>query len=559
MRKSREQLLDDLGDLGRRLAGRRLTEAREAWADVELALASGARPGDSDAVRGGPPPATAAPGDPAPAPLAPVLTPPLPTDPAPAAETARLRRMIELAPVGIALIDPSGCILECNRAVQQLWQHSRDELRGRSIAHFAHAEDGADILADLRTMTEVPEIRRSERRYYRKDGSSIWVSLVIAPIPDSDGRPPGCIAILDDVTGRRRSEDALREDNQQLAGWVTDLEHRTQEISLLSEMGDLLQACRSPDEAYAVIARMARPMFPTSSGSVHVISSSLAEAVATWGAAVGERLFGPDECWALRRGRVHLVQDQELGLTCKHMHQPQSGASICVPMVAHGEALGLLTLSSPEAEHLPEAKQRLASTVAEHIALALANLRLHERLRSQSIRDPLTNLYNRRYMEESLDREMRRAARGRYPVGIIMLDLDHFKRFNDAFGHDAGDALLREVGGVLQRSIRGEDIACRRSGEEFALILPEASLADASRRAEQLREAIRGLSIEYRRQPLGSITVSLGVAIFPAHGPTAEAVLRAADTALYQAKEWGRDRVAVNPGNTDPIESRGAS
>jgi diguanylate cyclase (GGDEF)-like protein len=187
-------------------------------------------------------------------------------------------------------------------------------------------------------------------------------------------------------------------------------------------------------------------------------------------------------------------------------------------------------------------------TVAEHIALALANLKLQDTLRSQSIRDPLTGLFNRRYMEESLEREMRRAGRGRHPVGIIMLDLDHFKRFNDTFGHEAGDTLLREVGAVLQRSIRGEDIACRYGGEEFTLIMPEASLLDAAQRAEQLREAIRSMNIHHRRQQLGPVTISLGVAIYPDHGPTGDAVLRAADAALYQAKARGRDRVAINPG-----------
>ena len=185
-------------------------------------------------------------------------------------------------------------------------------------------------------------------------------------------------------------------------------------------------------------------------------------------------------------------------------------------------------------------------TVAEHIALALANLKLRETLRSQSIRDPLTGLFNRRYMEESLEREMRRASRGRHPVGIIMLDLDHFKKFNDSYGHDAGDALLRIVGNTLQRSIRAEDIACRYGGEEFTLILPEASLIDAAQRAESIRESIRNLNIQHRRQQLGGVTVSAGVAIFPDHGPTGDAVLRAADAALYQAKARGRDRVAIN-------------
>jgi diguanylate cyclase (GGDEF)-like protein len=277
------------------------------------------------------------------------------------------------------------------------------------------------------------------------------------------------------------------------------------------------------------------------------------EAVAVWGTPPGERFFAADECWALRRGRVHLVQDPQLGLICKHMQRPTESAHLCVPMMAQGEALGLLHLSLPHPGRLSEAKQRLAMTVAEQIALSLANLKLQETLRNQSIRDPLTGLFNRRYMEESLEREMRRAVRGRHPVGIIMLDLDHFKQFNDAFGHDAGDTLLRDVGTVLHRSIRGEDIACRFGGEEFTLIVPEASLADAAQRAEQIRESIRGLSISHRRQALGAVTVSLGVAIYPDHGPTGDAVIRAADAALYQAKALGRDRVAVNLGGTAGI------
>jgi diguanylate cyclase (GGDEF)-like protein len=149
-------------------------------------------------------------------------------------------------------------------------------------------------------------------------------------------------------------------------------------------------------------------------------------------------------------------------------------------------------------------------------------------------------------MEESLEREMRRASRGRHPVGIIMLDLDHFKKFNDSYGHDAGDALMRIVGNTLQRSIRAEDIACRYGGEEFTLILPEASLVDAAQRAESIRESIRNLNIQHRRQQLGGVTISAGVAIFPDHGPQGDAVLRAADAALYQAKSRGRDRVAIN-------------
>lgn len=226
---------------------------------------------------------------------------------------------------------------------------------------------------------------------------------------------------------------------------------------------------------------------------------------------------------------------------------------MCVPMMAQGETLGILHLqSSAQQEQLSEPLQRLAVNVSEHIALALANLKLRETLRSQSIRDPLTGLFNRRYMEESLERELHRAHRKHSAVGIIMLDIDRFKRFNDTFGHDAGDTLLRELGTFLQSHVRGEDIACRCGGEEFTLILPETSPVVARQRAEDIREGVKHLSVQHHHQPLGAITFSVGVATFPDHGETAEAVLRAADGALYRAKHAGRDRIEVAEAASHP-------
>jgi len=218
-------------------------------------------------------------------------------------------------------------------------------------------------------------------------------------------------------------------------------------------------------------------------------------------------------------------------------------------MMAQGEALGLLHLQcTTGAPALDQESQRLAETIAEQIAMALSNLNLREALRQQSIRDTLTGLFNRRYMDETLAREIERARRRDLPIGVIMLDIDYFKRFNDTYGHQAGDVLLTALGKFLQTQVRLDDIACRYGGEEFTLILPGASQELAHQRAEQLRVNIHALQVSFEGDTLAAITLSLGVAVFPAHGETAQAVLRAADAALYKAKENGRDRVELAVG-----------
>jgi diguanylate cyclase (GGDEF)-like protein len=171
---------------------------------------------------------------------------------------------------------------------------------------------------------------------------------------------------------------------------------------------------------------------------------------------------------------------------------------------------------------------------------------MREMLKIQSVRDPLTGLYNRRYMEESLTRELRRAARKKTELGVMMLDVDHFKQFNDTFGHEAGDAVLRSLGNLLRTQFRAEDIVCRYGGEEFTVILPDTSLQLTQQRAEELREAAKRELVQLRGQSLGAVSLSIGVASFPANGATSETLLGAADAALYRAKEAGRDRVTVS-------------
>ncbi len=356
---------------------------------------------------------------------------------------------------------------------------------------------------------------------------------------------------------RRRAEEALQKANKDLSSYVNELEQRNREIELLSEMDSLLQASATFEEAHTVIAKFVQDIFSKESGAVYLLNEpkNTLEAIVSWGdIKPGEQVMGTDECWALRLGRIHQVDATRPEVICHHIKHVLDAAYLCVPMMAQNETIGLLHLlfdsnwfsySEEVRKHIIENKRRLALTVAESIALLLANFRLREILYSQSIHDSLTGLFNRRHMEQLLERELHRVSRKGYPLGIIMLDIDHFKRFNDTFGHEAGDMLLRELSACLQRGIREEDFACRYGGEEFVIILPETSLENTRQRAEQLRKEAGHTTIIYRGKSLDAITVSMGVAAFPEHGTTADELLRAADTALYRAKEEGRDRVVA--------------
>jgi len=356
------------------------------------------------------------------------------------------------------------------------------------------------------------------------------------------------------------SQDALRvrEDlahvNQELSDQVQELHRRSDEETLIRDMSDLLQTCLTSEEAFQVLRRATQRLFPTESGALCILNSSrsLLEPVASWGAfPPADGVFAPQDCWALRRGRIQFLEDSPSGLICRHLGPDPAPDSICAPLMAQGEALGLLYLRGQCGPSLTpdrrksEARRLLAAAVADRIALALANLKLCESLRWQSIRDQLTGLFNRRYMEESFDRELRRAIRNGRALGVIMLDVDHFKNFNDTLGHASGDALLTALGDFLQSRTRREDIACRYGGEEFVLILPEADLAVTQQRAEELREEVKQLRVRHRGKALDKITLSLGVASYPEHGDTANELIRIADAALYRAKVEGRDRVVL--------------
>ena len=323
------------------------------------------------------------------------------------------------------------------------------------------------------------------------------------------------------------------------------------DIDSLAAMRDNLDMCVTPQEAAEVIRRFCHEAMDGWPGEVWLINASrnLLERIASWGPrsedAVGT--IEPVQCWAIRGGRPHTYGPRGSGLLCQH-HRLLPRRSICLPLKGSNEVLGMLTTWgwSENNDAGWHTYLRRVTTITEVLAMGLANLMLRESLRSQSIRDPLTSLFNRRYMEETFDRELARAARHESTVGLIIFDLDHFKQFNDTHGHRAGDTALVHLGDLLTKMVRVEDVACRYGGEEFAVIMPGAPLDAVIGRAETIAEAVKEITVSGDGgKVLGSLTASAGIAVFPDHGTTSEALVAAADLALFAAKGAGRDCLRV--------------
>lgn len=351
---------------------------------------------------------------------------------------------------------------------------------------------------------------------------------------------------------RRRYESALE-------GTIRRQTRLLQEISAISTMVELLQTCHAQSEANTVIQGTLPKLLPGAGGALYVSRRDdfALELQVSWGPAVAAQSFGAEDCWALRRGRPHVYDPASAAVVCGHVGGSEDSC-LCVPLVSQGETLAVLHLRGAGPQSLPEDVQRLAAALAEQLSLAIGNLRLQETLRSGSERDPLTDLYNRRHLEISLQRELARAARHEFPVSLIMLDVDHFKAFNDTNGHDAGDEVLRNVAHVLKRHTRAEDVACRYGGEEFLIVLPACPVDDAYSKAEAIREAIAQLHVLSRGIALPRITASLGIACYPEDGERMEDLIAGADAALYRAKSTGRNCIAASnaPGDIVLFEPR---
>ncbi|MCP4404332.1 MAG: diguanylate cyclase [bacterium] len=332
------------------------------------------------------------------------------------------------------------------------------------------------------------------------------------------------------------------------------MQRHNRDLTFLNQMNTLLQKCHAEDETYTVLNNMCQQIFASDSGWIFLLNTEqpMLEVVGSWNGPAPEAQI-IDHYRESAHGKTYVLESPDSTPLHLYLNPAPDDGYPCAIRGTSGEILGIFfaAFSQPEpdssveqSDQIRASKQLMATRITEQYALFLTNLRLREALRREAIRDPLTGLFNRRYMEEALVREVRRAKRNTTSVGIMMLDVDHFKAFNDTHGHKTGDVVLQELGKLLERMIRGGDIACRYGGEEFLVILAGTTLETTELRAEELLWQIRALSITSQNATL-SITASLGIAVLPIHGSDIQSVVSAADAALYEAKRRGRNQAVV--------------
>jgi diguanylate cyclase (GGDEF)-like protein/PAS domain S-box-containing protein len=500
------------------------------------------------------------------------------------ARARQLEQVLEQSGEAVIVKDLDAVVTFWNREATALYGFSSEEAVGQPLRKLHAADlseaDYAKVLARVRAGK--PTSTTTERR--KKSGETVKVAIKTTPLHDERGQLVGEITVARDITTlhrteealraaqatlearlaalresnrnltreaavRRKAEAAIRRNNQALAATVRKLESFHRDGEMLSRMAEMLQSCARRDEAYGIVRETAGNLFPDARGSLYIFRASrdVLEHVCSWGGErAGSATLAPEECWALRLGRPHFVHPRA---TTRCAHAPEDGSCYaCMPVQGEGQVLGLLSVSvevSGRTLRPREDAERRLRALTDRVGPALANLKLRDALREMALRDSLTGLYNRRYLEDAIERELHRAERSGRSVSVIMIDVDHFKRFNDKHGHDAGDFVLSAVARTIAKSIRPSDIACRYGGEELAVVLGETDLELARERAEKLRLGIRETNLTHLGQNLPGPTASFGVAAYPLHGRKAAEILKAADLALYRAKQEGRDRVCV--------------
>ncbi len=466
------------------------------------------------------------------------------------------RNIVETLGEGVVIVDGAENFLFDNQAANRIFGSESQSLLGRSVREFTTPDQFA-IIQEQTKERKLGKRSTYEVKIKLPDGAEKTLLVTATPRFDEKNQFTSSLAVLTDITEIKKNEEALRKIKSQLEKTVEQLARTNEEANLFMQMGDALQMAQNEAEMVHIIINYARRLFSREAGSLYLKKKERGplEQVGSWGEIQFlAKDFWPEECWALRKGQMHFVEDKEKDICCPHLLHEEKlpGPFLCAPLISFGEYLGVLVMvccqekegaTKELAEREKARRQNLVLQFTQRIATALSTIRLRESLKEQSIRDTLTGLYNRRFLEETLEKEIHRASRSQTKIAVMMLDIDYFKQFNDLYGHDAGDAVLQAVAGLLQKSVRQEDIVCRYGGEEFIIIMPGSNRETARQRAGLILERMRQLEIRYQENTFRHLTISIGLAQFPDDGNTVGNILWAADQALLAAKKQGRDRL----------------
>jgi diguanylate cyclase (GGDEF)-like protein/PAS domain S-box-containing protein len=469
--------------------------------------------------------------------------------PAESAQEADFRIVAEDAPVMLWLTNADGKVVFTNSKWKRFVGREKEagQIGGDAWITALHPDDLEPCMTIFNEAFANHQHFDMEYRLRRADGQYRYVLDTGEPYINKEGKFAGFIGSSTDITDRKNHENQLRLSQLEMA-------QHNREMQFINELNSYLQVCRSLEETHAIIQHYAKKIFADYSGVLYLFDEShtTVDAVVHWGSdnRPPPPVISPDDCWGLRQGKLHSTDGTDNVIVCNHIQGRCEHGYVCAPVIAQGEMIGVLSVTLGDGRaaavpRSPESVTRLIAMAADNLAMALVSLKLREALRSRSVRDPLTTLFNRRYLEETLTRELSNSQRNNQNLGIIMLDIDHFKQYNDTHGHDAGDFVLQEMAELLRSKLRLGDIACRYGGEELIMVMPGATKQITANRAELMRAAIAQHEFIYKGKPLDSVTASFGVSNYPADGESCESLIKSADEALYDAKAAGRNCVKL--------------
>ena len=458
----------------------------------------------------------------------------------------RFQALLLDSPIVTAIIDSQGKFTTVNNSLCHYLGYTKEELLTKTFQEVTLPEDLPKqmVLMNKVIKGELPFFQ-IDKRHIHKDGHLIWTLVTVISI--NGDKTQEFITQYQDISERKKSEVLMMKLNNSLQTTLNEIKIREQKEALINKMNDSLQICDNCTEAYPRISLFAKQLFPDLNGALAILKNKNdMKVIEQWGQEnLIKPLFSAHDCFGNRSGNVNVVSETNNDISCNHYLTIPQGAQMCLPLIVQDKNIGCIYLYSNKDKTISKLQQELALTFANSVKLTLANLSLRELLRESSIHDPLTGLYNRRYLDETLPRELQRAQRNNTKLFVILSDLDFFKKFNDNYGHDAGDEVLKMIGALFKRRLRGSDVICRFGGEEFLLYIIDNNMENVLTRLEGIRKEIKNTEIIYKDQKLPQITISVGVAFAPDHGTIAKELIIAADKALYKAKELGRDRIEI--------------